>query len=91
SPDGPPLYRGGPVDLAELIATWHAAGAVDGFHLTPAAPRRDLERLVNGTLALLSHRGQFRTFYPGSTLREHLGLARPANRFELARASGGNV
>lgn len=76
-----PAYRGGPVDLAELIADWHRAGAVDGFHLTPAEPRRDLERLVNGTVALLQHRGLFRTFYPGSTLREHLGLARPANRY----------
>ncbi|MGW7253419.1 LLM class flavin-dependent oxidoreductase [Streptomyces sp. NPDC054834] len=73
-----PLYRGGPVDLAELIAAWHADGVADGFHLTPAEPRRDLERLVNGTVALLQHRGLFRTFYPGSTLREHLGLARPA-------------
>jgi len=79
-----PLYRGGPVDLAELIASWHAAGAVDGFHLTPAAPRRDLERLVNGTVPLLQHRGLFRTFYPGSTLREHLGLARPANQYANA-------
>ncbi|MEV5983095.1 LLM class flavin-dependent oxidoreductase [Streptomyces sp. NPDC052114] len=76
-----PAYRGGPVDLAELIAAWHGAGAVDGFHLTPVEPRRDLERLVNGTVALLQHRGLFRTFYPGSTLREHLGLARPANRY----------
>ncbi|MER7345398.1 LLM class flavin-dependent oxidoreductase [Streptomyces aurantiacus] len=76
-----PLYRGGPVDLADLIAAWHAADAVDGFHLTPVEPRRDLERLVNGTVALLQHRGLFRTFYPGATLREHLGLARPANRY----------
>ncbi|MFF8427638.1 LLM class flavin-dependent oxidoreductase [Streptomyces sp. NPDC016566] len=69
-----PLYRGGPVDLAELIAAWHAADVTDGFHLVPVEPRRDLERLVNGTVALLQHRGLFRTFYPGSTLREHLGL-----------------
>ncbi|GHE01841.1 LLM class flavin-dependent oxidoreductase [Streptomyces alanosinicus] len=69
-----PLYRGGPVDLAELIAGWHAGGVTDGFHLVPVEPRRDLERLVNGTVALLQHRGLFRTFYPGSTLREHLGL-----------------
>lgn len=79
-----PLYRGGPVDLAELIATWHTEGAVDGFHLTPAEPFRDLERLVNGTAALLQHRGLFRTFYPGGTLREHLGLARPANQYAVA-------
>jgi alkanesulfonate monooxygenase SsuD/methylene tetrahydromethanopterin reductase-like flavin-dependent oxidoreductase (luciferase family) len=80
SPQGP-LYRGGPVDLAELITSWHQEGTVDGFHLTPVAPRRDLERLVNGTVAVLQHRGLFRTFYPGSTLREHLGLARPANQY----------
>ncbi|MET7691306.1 LLM class flavin-dependent oxidoreductase [Streptomyces sp. NPDC005483] len=79
-----PLYRGGPVDLAELIATWHGDGIVDGFHLTPAEPLRDLERLVNGTVALLQHRGLFRTFYPGSTLREHLGLARSANQCAAA-------
>ncbi|MER5472137.1 LLM class flavin-dependent oxidoreductase [Streptomyces sp. NPDC002685] len=79
-----PLYRGGPVGLAELIAAWHRADAVDGFHLTPVEPRRDLERIVNATVALLQHRGLFRTFYPGSTLREHLGLARPANRYAVA-------
>ncbi|MFJ2259003.1 LLM class flavin-dependent oxidoreductase [Streptomyces sp. NPDC087844] len=78
-----PLYRGGPVDLAELIAAWHETGAADGFHLTPAEPRRDLERLVNGTAALLQHRGLLRTFYPGSTLREHLGLGRPAHRYAV--------
>ncbi|MFB6817404.1 LLM class flavin-dependent oxidoreductase [Streptomyces sp. NPDC056347] len=84
---GPPsaaggsYHRGGPVDLAELITRWHRAGAVDGFHLTPITPGRDLERIVNGTVALLQHRGLFRTFYPGGTLREHLGLARPANRY----------
>lgn len=76
-----PLYRGGPVDLAELVTAWHRAGVVDGFHFTPVEPRRDLERLVNGTVALLQHRGLFRTFYPGSTLREHLGLARPADGY----------
>ncbi|WP_329369901.1 LLM class flavin-dependent oxidoreductase [Streptomyces sp. NBC_01483] len=86
-----PLYRGGPVDLAELITAWHASEAVDGFHLTPVEPRRDLERLVNGTVALLQHRGLFRTFYPGSTLREHLGLARPANQYAVTGADAGAV
>ncbi|MFI0818363.1 LLM class flavin-dependent oxidoreductase [Streptomyces sp. NPDC021098] len=81
----PPLYRGGPVDLADLIAGWHEAGAVDGFHIAPVVPRRDLERFVNGNVALLQHRGLFRTFYPGTTLREHLGRPRPANRYALAR------
>ncbi|GGY75539.1 monooxygenase [Streptomyces olivaceoviridis] len=82
-----PLYRGGPVDLAELVVRWHADGVTDGFHFVPVEPRRDLERLVNGTVALLQHRGLFRTFYPGSTLREHLGLARPANRYAVPGAT----
>ncbi|MFJ9033872.1 LLM class flavin-dependent oxidoreductase [Streptomyces sp. NPDC102274] len=82
--DTGPHYRGGPVDLADLITTWHGTGAVDGFHLTPAEPRRDLERLVNGTVALLQHRSLFRTFHPGGTLREHLSLARPANQYAPA-------
>ncbi|MFC9649142.1 LLM class flavin-dependent oxidoreductase [Streptomyces sp. NPDC056937] len=82
--DTGPHYRGGPVDLADLITTWHGTGAVDGFHLTPAEPRRDLERLVNGTVALLQHRSLFRTFHPGGTLREHLSLARPANQYASA-------
>ncbi|MFF1833972.1 LLM class flavin-dependent oxidoreductase [Streptomyces sp. NPDC058231] len=81
---GGSYYRGGPVDLAELITRWHRAGAADGFHLTPITPARDLERIVNGTVALLQHRSLFRTFYPGGTLREHLGLARPANRYAPA-------
>ncbi|MFJ8982217.1 LLM class flavin-dependent oxidoreductase [Streptomyces sp. NPDC102282] len=82
-------FRGGPVDLAELITQWHRGGAVDGFHLTPITPERDLERIVNGTVALLQHRSLFRTFYPGGTLREHLGLSRPANRYAPARTAGG--
>ncbi|MEU5028605.1 LLM class flavin-dependent oxidoreductase [Streptomyces milbemycinicus] len=84
--DGLPLYHGGPVDLAELIARWHQAGAVDGFHVTPVVPRLDLERFVNGTVALLQHRGLFRTFYPGTTLRDHLGLTRPANQYAQPNA-----
>ncbi|WP_405809587.1 LLM class flavin-dependent oxidoreductase [Streptomyces sp. NBC_01520] len=84
-------FRGGPVDLAELITRWHRGGAVDGFHLTPITPERDLERIVNGTVALLQHRSLFRTFHPGGTLREHLGLIRPANRYALAPTSGGTA
>jgi alkanesulfonate monooxygenase SsuD/methylene tetrahydromethanopterin reductase-like flavin-dependent oxidoreductase (luciferase family) len=35
-------FNGGPVDLAELIAEWQRSGAVDGFHVRPVEPRRDL-------------------------------------------------
>ncbi|MFF8954632.1 LLM class flavin-dependent oxidoreductase [Streptomyces sp. NPDC014894] len=81
-------FSGGPVELAELLARWHRGGAADGFHLAPIAPHRDLERIVNGTVALLQHRGLFRTFHPGGTLREHLGLARPVNQYATAATGG---
>jgi alkanesulfonate monooxygenase SsuD/methylene tetrahydromethanopterin reductase-like flavin-dependent oxidoreductase (luciferase family) len=87
------VFRGGPVDLAELIVHWRQSGAVDGFLVRPLEARRDLERFVNGTVALLQHRGLFRTFHPGATLREHLGLHRPARgrARPLAAAPGGTA
>ncbi|WP_420718485.1 hypothetical protein [Streptomyces sp. H51] len=78
------LYRGGPVDLAEPIAARCTGGAADGFPRTPVGPRRDLERPVGGTAAPLQHRGLFRTFCPGGTLRDHRGLAAPVVRHTAA-------
>ncbi|MER0241837.1 LLM class flavin-dependent oxidoreductase [Streptomyces sp. HSW2009] len=73
------------VALAELAAGWHTDGAADGFHFRLTDPDRDLRLLVDGTVPVLQHRGLVRHFYPGATLREHLGLPRPANRYALAR------
>ncbi|MFJ2744090.1 FMNH2-dependent monooxygenase [Streptomyces sp. NPDC087440] len=78
--DGAARYTGGPVGLAQVLTRWHAADVVDGFHVTPLEPDRDLERLVNGTVTLLQHRCLLRHFYSGATLREHLGLPDPARR-----------
>ncbi|WP_406057060.1 LLM class flavin-dependent oxidoreductase [Streptomyces sp. NBC_01077] len=74
-------YEGGPGALAELIAGWHGGGAVDGFHLVPAVPERDLERFTADTVTRLRGRGLFRTAYEGATLRDHLGLARPVSQY----------
>ncbi|MFJ9418138.1 LLM class flavin-dependent oxidoreductase [Streptomyces sp. NPDC101227] len=71
--------------LADLIGDWHAAGAADGFHLRPADPVRDLARVVDGTVPLLRDRGLLRRSYIGTTLRDHLGLPRPASRYAPAR------
>jgi hypothetical protein len=38
---------------------------------------------------ILQARGQFRTRYTGTTLRDHLGLSRPVGRYATAR--GGNA
>ncbi|WP_236060772.1 LLM class flavin-dependent oxidoreductase [Actinacidiphila acididurans] len=80
------LFRGGPVDLADLVTRWHRSGAVDGFHIRPVRPLRDLERFVNGTVALLQHRGLFRSFHPGTALRDHLGLRGTPGRAEEGAA-----
>ncbi|MDF3290426.1 LLM class flavin-dependent oxidoreductase [Streptomyces silvisoli] len=69
------------VRLAERIADWFRDGAADGFHIRPTAPLRDLGRLVDATVPLLQQRCLFRRFYPGDTLRDHLGLRRPSNRY----------
>ncbi len=67
--------------LAETIETWVAAGAVDGFHVRPSSLSTDLDVLVDRVVPILQSAGLFRTAYPGRTLRDTLGLARPANVF----------
>lgn len=64
---------------ADRIETWFSSGAIDGFLLSfPSLPDQ-ADRFVDQVLPLLEARG---IFVPatGSTLRESLGLARPAGR-----------
>ncbi|MFG3055027.1 LLM class flavin-dependent oxidoreductase [Kitasatospora sp. NPDC048239] len=68
-------------DLTEV------GGGVDGFHLVPADPARDLAAVADQVVPALRERGLFRTAYPGRTLRDSLGLARPASRYALAAAA----
>ncbi|MFI9322378.1 LLM class flavin-dependent oxidoreductase [Kitasatospora aureofaciens] len=70
--------------LAELTAT---GTGVDGFHLVPAEPERDLAALAERIAPALRDAGLLRTGYPGRTLRDHLGLPRPASRY----AGAGNA
>ncbi|MGP3999511.1 hypothetical protein [Streptomyces sp. 8N706] len=48
-----------------------------------------LEDFVDHVVPILQQRGLFRTEYTGRTLREHYGLARPANRLSAAAAAEG--
>ncbi|MFD0257387.1 LLM class flavin-dependent oxidoreductase [Kitasatospora indigofera] len=64
--------------LTERIA---GTGGVDGFHLVPADPGRDLAAFADRVAPALRTRGLLRTAYTGRTLRDHLGLARPASRY----------
>jgi len=69
---------GTPEHIADQMAHWlHNEGA-DGFNLMPPALPGSLEDFVDHVVPVLQRRGLFRRDYQGSTLREHLGLARPA-------------
>ena len=60
------------------MQAWHEAGACDGFMFqVPFAPG-GVEDIVRLLVPELQRRGLFRTRYEGTTLREHLGLVRPA-------------
>lgn len=74
-------FSGTPEQVADAIQSWFDAGAADGFNIMPAVLPSGLEAFVDHVVPILQQRGLFRTEYAGSTLREHYGLARPANRF----------
>lgn len=74
------IFVGTANQLADLLQQWHAAGAA-GFRLRPATLPHDLRQITANLVPELQSRGLFRTSYPGGTLRDTLGLSRPANRY----------
>ncbi len=75
---------GTPSAIADDIETWFAAGAADGFNLMPDVLPHGLEVFVDEVVPILRRRGVFRKEYVGHTLRDHLGLSRPANPYAIA-------
>ncbi|MGE9763273.1 LLM class flavin-dependent oxidoreductase [Pseudomonas sp. PDM20] len=74
---------GTPAQIADELQAWFEGGVADGFNvLVPHLPG-GLEDVANHVVPELQRRGLFRREYSGSTLREHLGLKRPANRYTL--------
>lgn len=72
---------GTPEQLADLIVSWFRAGAADGFTLQPLRLPLDLELFVDHVVPRLRAAGVTTDGYPpGATLRERLGLPRPAPR-----------
>jgi FMN-dependent oxidoreductase (nitrilotriacetate monooxygenase family) len=72
----------GPVErIATDMEKWLREGAADGFTVTFPYVPEGLDDVVQKLIPELQRRGLFRTEYEGSTLREHLGLPRPENRF----------
>ncbi|XAH23954.1 LLM class flavin-dependent oxidoreductase [Xylophilus sp. GW821-FHT01B05] len=70
--------------IADQLQQWFEEGAADGFNVMPPTLPEGLDDFTRLVVPELQRRGLFRTEYSGHTLREHLGLQRPANRHSLA-------
>jgi FMN-dependent oxidoreductase (nitrilotriacetate monooxygenase family) len=68
-------FVGSPATVATLISDFVQADASDGFILVPHITPGGLDEFADTVVPLLQERGQYRTEYAGTTLREHLGLA----------------
>ena len=71
------IVLGTPVEIADRMQQWFENGAADGFNVMPPFFPGGLEDFTREVVPILQERGLFRTEYEGTTLREHLGLARP--------------
>ncbi len=72
---------GTPAMIADAMQEWLEAEACDGFNVMFPFLPGGLEAFCDRVVPELQRRGIFRTEYEGRTLREHLGLPRPPNRF----------
>ncbi|MDB5776058.1 MAG: nitrilotriacetate monooxygenase [Herbaspirillum sp.] len=72
--------HGTPASIVDRLEEWFRNDAADGFNIMPPTLPGGLDDFVALVLPELRRRGLFRTEYEGLTLRENLGLARPAHR-----------
>ena len=73
---------GTPIEVVDELEAWFNDGAADGFNILAPILPQGFDDVIDLVLPELRRRGLFRTEYAGTTLRDHLGLARPV------RASG---
>jgi FMN-dependent oxidoreductase (nitrilotriacetate monooxygenase family) len=73
-------FIGSPETIANEIQRWFEGRAADGFIVRVTRPS-DFALFRERVVPILQQRGLFRTEYEGATLREHLGLPVPENRY----------
>jgi FMN-dependent oxidoreductase (nitrilotriacetate monooxygenase family) len=76
---GPRFVGTGP-EVADQMEEWFDGDACDGFVIAATHVPGAYEDVVRLVVPELQRRGVFRNRYTGSTLRDHLGLERPAAR-----------
>jgi len=67
--------------VADGLERWFVERGCDGFNIMFPYLPEGLEDFVTKVVPELQRRGLFRRDYEGPTLRDNLGLKRPANRF----------
>lgn len=67
-------------EIADLMEEWFTTKAADGFMIGLSWLPGGMTEFVDLVIPELRRRGLFRTAYTGITLRDHLGLKRPADR-----------
>ena len=72
----PGAFVGSAQTVAQRMAEWFEARALDGFNIYIGHPGQ-FRRFTEEVVPLLQERGVYRTAYEGSTLRENLGLPIP--------------
>ncbi|MCI3135631.1 LLM class flavin-dependent oxidoreductase [Phenylobacterium aquaticum] len=77
---GHKVVVGDPGQVADLLEDWFAGGAADGFNILPATLPGGLDDFNALVVPELRRRGLISDQPEGATLRDHLGLARPAAR-----------
>jgi alkanesulfonate monooxygenase SsuD/methylene tetrahydromethanopterin reductase-like flavin-dependent oxidoreductase (luciferase family) len=82
---GTAVHAGSAEGLAELLESW--APVVDGVVVRPAVLPTDLIALTDDVVPLLRERGLRPAGAPGPTLRDTLGLPRPASRYATAETA----
>jgi FMN-dependent oxidoreductase (nitrilotriacetate monooxygenase family) len=81
---------GTPAQIADEMEAWFKEEAADGFNVMPPIEPASLDDFVALVIPELQRRGLFRTRYEGRTLRDRLGLRRPASVY-ATRASAGQA
>ncbi|WP_297833804.1 LLM class flavin-dependent oxidoreductase [Pseudomonas sp.] len=79
-------FAGSALTVANEIERWFQEEAVDGFNIHVGAPS-EFARFTDEVLPILRERGLFRSDYEASTLRGHLGIAVPQNRYSKAQGA----
>jgi FMN-dependent oxidoreductase (nitrilotriacetate monooxygenase family) len=73
-----PMLVGSATTVADELERWYTGGGADGFVIMPAFAPGSVEDFTRLVVPELQARGLFRREYSGATLRDHLGLERPA-------------